>query len=74
LLDVKRVSGPYCYSSATLCGTRSGTLLGEVTAALALGMPTVLSMLPRAAAIARRGLALLAAYAAFVLVTVAILK
>lgn len=74
MLDVKRVSGPYCYSSATLCGTRRlGTLLGEA-AALALGMPTVLSMLPRAAAIARRGLALLAAYAAFVLVTVAILK
>jgi cation:H+ antiporter len=44
--------------------------LGEVAAALAFGVVTVLLMLPRAGALSRRrGIALLAAYAAFVLVT-----
>ncbi len=44
--------------------------LGEVAAALAFGVLTVLLMLPRAGVLSRRrGLALLAAYAAFVLVT-----
>jgi cation:H+ antiporter len=44
--------------------------LGEVAAALAFGVVTVLLMLPRAGALSRRrGIVLLAAYAAFVLVT-----
>lgn len=46
--------------------------LGEIAAALAFGVLTVLLMLPRAGAISRRrGLALLVAYAAFVVVTLA---
>ncbi|MDP2370144.1 sodium:calcium antiporter [Rhodoferax sp.] len=45
--------------------------LGEVAVALVFGVLTVLLMLPRAGVIARwRGLALLAAYAVFILVTV----
>ena len=47
--------------------------LGEVAAALAFGLLTVLLMLPSAGTIPRRrGLALLAAYAVFVVVTVAL--
>ena len=47
--------------------------LGEVATALAFGVLTVLLMLPRAGAISRRrGLAMLAAYAAFVFVTLAV--
>ena len=47
--------------------------LGEVAVALAFGVLTVLLILPRAGAISRqRGLALVAAYVAFVFVTVAV--
>jgi cation:H+ antiporter len=46
--------------------------LTEVAVALVFGLLTVLLMLPRAGAIPRRrGLALLAAYAAFIFVTLA---
>lgn len=49
------------------------TTVGEVAPALAFGALTVLLMLPRAGALSRRrGLALLAAYVAFILVTLAV--
>ena len=49
------------------------TTVGEVAPALAFGVLTVLLMLPHAGALSRRrGLALLAAYVAFVFVTLAV--